>query len=346
MEDTLLKNISAFYGWNQPLKISTIGSGLINHTWKITHGSETYILQQINKSIFKIPEDIDTNISLLSAYFSVKYPEYLFTSPVKGMNGKTIIQLDGEYYRSFPFINRSHTIDVVENPEQAYEAAFQFGKFISLLDKFDASHLKITLPHFHDLGLRFEQLQDAIKNGNPERIAEVGAEIDFLQSEKAIVYKWKQFVQHTDAKQRVTHHDTKISNVLFDADNKGLCVIDLDTIMPGYFISDVGDMMRTYLSPVSEEEADLDKIIVRKDFLIAIRNGFMQAVSDILSPFEKDHFFFSGEVLIYMQSIRFLADYINNDVYYGRKYEKHNLVRARNQIRLLQEYQKAITSVQ
>ena len=104
-------------------------------------------------------------------------------------------------------------------------------------------------------------------------------------------------------------------------------------------------MMRTYLSPVSEEEADLDKIIVRKDFLIAIRNGFMQAVSDILSPFEKDHFFFSGEVLIYMQSIRFLADYINNDVYYGRKYEKHNLVRARNQIRLLQEYQKAIVTV-
>ena len=129
---------------------------------------------------------------------------------------------------------------MVGNPEQAYEAAFQFGKFISLLDKFDVHQLKITLPHFHDLGLRFEQLQDAIKNGNPERIAEVGAEIDFLQSEKAIVYKWKQFVQHTDAKQRVTHHDTKISNVLFDADNKGLCVIDLDTIMPGYFISDVG----------------------------------------------------------------------------------------------------------
>jgi Ser/Thr protein kinase RdoA (MazF antagonist) len=341
MTERMIKNIASFYGWKNELEISSIRSGLINHTWKIKHLDDVFIFQCINKNIFKQPEWIDENINLLSDYLSQKNPDYLFTDLVKGVDGKTMFVIDGAYYRSFRFVKGSHTIDVVQNPQQAYEAAFQFGKFTSLLDDFDTTKLRITLPDFHNLGLRFIQLQEALQTGNAERIEETKKDVVFLQSQKNIVDRWVAFVHNKDAKQRVTHHDTKISNILLDENDKGICVIDLDTIMPGFFISDVGDMMRTYLSPVSEEEPDLDKIIVRKDLLKAIQDGYLTAIANDLSNFEKDHFLFSGEVLIYMQALRFLTDYINNDMYYGRKYEKHNLVRARNQIRLLQEYQKA-----
>jgi hypothetical protein len=124
--------------------------------------------------------------------------------------------------------------------------------------------------------------------------------------------------------------------VLFDKNNKGLCVIDLDTVMPGYFISDVGDMMRTYLSPVSEEEKEFEKIIVRNDFFEAIIEGYGGEMNDELTTVEKDYFLFSGKFMIYMQALRFLTDYLNNDIYYGAKYEGHNLIRAKNQLTLLQ----------
>jgi len=124
--------------------------------------------------------------------------------------------------------------------------------------------------------------------------------------------------------------------VLFNEANKGVCVIDLDTIMPGYFISDVGDMLRTYVCPVSEEATDLDTIIIRKDFIQAIQDGYFSEMKNELSAFEQDHFYFAGEFMIYMQALRFLTDYLNNDIYYGRRYEKHNYNRAMNQVILLQ----------
>ncbi len=341
MNENILKAVSEFYGWEHPV-VSNIHSGLINNTWKVVNDQQEFILQKINTNIFKRPDLIDANIRLLAAYFKELHPDYLFTEALANMNGETLCEMEGGYYRSFKYSPNSYTVDTVQNAEEAFEAAFQFGKFTALLNKLDVSKLKITLPDFHNLSLRYQQFETAILNGNPDRIKEVKEDIVFIQSQKNIVDKFETFIQHPDAKQRVTHHDTKISNVLFDEKNKGLCVIDLDTIMPGYFISDAGDMMRTYICPVSEEEADLNKVIVRKDFLRSIQDGYLTGMGDVLSAYEKDSFFLSGEVLIYMQAIRFLADYINNDVYYGCKYPTHNLVRARNQIKLLQEYQEAI----
>ena len=166
----------------------------------------------------------------------------------------------------------------------------------------------------------------------------------FVKNKKNIVEKFEKFIHHAGAKQRVTHHDTKISNVLFDEKNKGLCVIDLDTIMPGFFLSDVGDMVRTYVCPVSEEEQDLGKICIRKEYLKAIEEGYLYkgCMKEQLSQFELDHFYFAGEMMIYMQALRFLTDYLLNDRYYGRKYPTHNKVRAENQIRLMQAFQEAI----
>jgi Ser/Thr protein kinase RdoA (MazF antagonist) len=151
-----------------------------------------------------------------------------------------------------------------------------------------------------------------------------------------IVTEYRRIQNDPQFKLRVTHHDTKISNVLFDQWGKGLCVIDLDTVMPGYFISDVGDMMRTYLSPVSEEEKDFTRIQVRDEFYKAIVRGYYTQMKDELTSAEKNHFFYAGQFMIYMQALRFLTDHINEDVYYGARYPGQNLVRAGNQLRLLE----------
>jgi len=199
--------------------------------------------------------------------------------------------------------------------------------------------LKITLPGFHDLSLRFQQFETAVKSGNQQRIYESKHLIDFLFSQKNIVDQYKQIKEDPDFKIRVTHHDTKISNVLFDKNEKCICVIDLDTVMPGYFISDVGDMMRTYLSPATEEETDLSKIIARKDFFDAIVEGYSAGMRDELTKKERGYFLYAGEFIIYMQALRFLTDHLTNDVYYGAKYVGHNFNRAANQIELLKQLQ-------
>ncbi|WP_394801074.1 phosphotransferase enzyme family protein [Niabella ginsengisoli] len=191
------------------------------------------------------------------------------------------------------------------------------------------------MPNFHDLALRYKQFLESLEKGNEERQQEVADLIKQLKSHSAIVDVYNKIKNSNEFKLRVTHHDTKISNVLFDKDNLGACVIDLDTVMPGYFISDVGDMMRTYLCPVSEEEDDFSKIEIRDEFYFAIVKGYKTFMESELTETEKEYFFYSGKFMIYMQALRFLTDYINNDVYYGAKYPKHNLVRAANQVTLL-----------
>ncbi len=138
---------------------------------------------------------------------------------------------------------------------------------------------------------------------------------------------------------RVVHHDAKINNVLFDIGNDaGLCVIDLDTVMPGYYISDVGDMLRTYLSPVSEEESDLSRIVIREEYFREIAKGYLGEMQLSLSLEEKQYFVYAGKFAIYMQALRFLTDYLYDDIYYSTKYRNQNLIRANNQITLLQRY--------
>ncbi|MDH7461162.1 aminoglycoside phosphotransferase family protein [Chitinophagaceae bacterium 26-R-25] len=323
------------FGFDENNVIESFGSGLINHTWKITNGSNNYILQKINHHVFKNPEAIDANINFIGAYLIGNYPHYKFVKPLSSANNRTIEYKDG-YFRIFPFIENSHSKDIVETPEQAYEAASQFGKFTSLLSGIDIRELQTTIPDFHNLSLRYTQFLHALENGSQQRIKKAASLIEKVKSHEGIVSLYERITGSNDFKLRVTHHDTKISNVLFDDNDKGLCVIDLDTVMPGYFISDVGDMMRTYLSPVSEEEKDFSKIVIRDEFYRAVVQGYYEEMKDVLTETEKTHFFYAGTFIIYMQALRFLTDYINDDVYYGEKYPEQNLVRAGNQFELLQ----------
>jgi hypothetical protein len=317
-------------------QVAPFGSGLINTTWKVS-GDRDYILQQVNDAVFKNPMAIAENIRRIGDFFTQHQPQYLFTQPIKTAAGADMLFVPGQgWFRLFLFVPRSHSINVVHTPRQAFEAARQFGKFTRLLSGFDTATLQDTIPGFHDLSLRYEQFLQALQHGNKERIGQASDSIRFLQQHKSIVDQYEDLKKSPQFKVRVTHHDTKISNVLFDENDNGLCVIDLDTVMPGYFISDVGDMMRTYLSPVSEEETDFSEITVRDDYFHAIVSGYLSEMQSELSAAEKANFVYAGKFMLYMQALRFLSDFLNNDVYYGSGYEGHNLVRANNQITLLQ----------
>jgi Ser/Thr protein kinase RdoA (MazF antagonist) len=330
----MLQTILDSYGIEKTEK--TFGTGLINHTWIIEDEKQSFILQKINDNVFKKPADIAHNIRLIGAYLSTHSPGYLFVTPAQNKLHEDIIYLEGEgYFRLFPFVPHSHTIDVVSTPAQAYEAARQFGRFTHLLADFPTETLKITLPDFHNLPLRYRQFEESCINGNTVRITKAKTLIAFLQHHRGIVTTSEKISTNPAFKKRVTHHDTKISNVLFDEQDRGLCVIDLDTVMPGYFISDVGDMLRTYLSPVSEEEADLEKISIREDFFKAVAAGYLEEMKNELTPEERTHFIYAGKFMIYMQALRFLTDYLNNDLYYGSTYEGQNFIRANNQVQLL-----------
>jgi len=316
--------------------IRPFGTGLINHTWKVNHGSEAFILQRINDAIFQHPHLIAENMDSLAFYLKTHHPEYLFVKPLSTGDGRNLVQDAEGYFRLVPFISGSHTIDVVAAADQAYQAARQFGKFTRLLAGFPIGRLHLTLPDFHNLSLRYLQFEEALQNGNPARLAATKNLIESMKSFRDIVDTFEDIRHHSGFRLRVTHHDTKISNVLFDDTGKGLCVIDLDTVMPGYFISDLGDMMRTYLSPVSEEEKNMDLIVIRDEYFRGIVQGYLSEMKDELSSAEMEHIVYSGKFMIYMQALRFLTDHLNDDRYYGARYEGHNHFRALNQLTLLQ----------
>jgi Ser/Thr protein kinase RdoA (MazF antagonist) len=319
------------------LEVEPINNGLINKTWHVKNSDGDYILQKINDTIFKQPYAIASNLRMLSDYLLKKYPDYLFVVPIKTNTDEEMTSLNGNgYFRLSPYVQKSHTINAAQNPNQAFEAAKQFGQFTRLLSDFPVEKLQITLPDFHNLSLRYDQFSEALENANKLRLRQSQELIAFIKQNKNIVDTYESILDNPSFKLRVTHHDTKISNVLFDKNNKGICVIDLDTVMPGYFISDVGDMIRTYVSPANEEEKDFSKIEMREEYFAAIWNGYMSEMKDELTPEEKKHFIYAGKFMIYMQAIRFLTDYLNNDVYYGAKYEEQNFVRTGNQVVLLQ----------
>ena len=320
-------------------QITQLTSGLINQTWKLESGEKAYILQQINTSVFKSPETIVSNLSLIEEYLKKNEPDYLFVNTIKASNGAALLK-DGEgnVYRLMPFVSNSTTINVVSKDIEAYEAARQFGRFTSRLSAFDANRLQPTIPDFHNLLLRFEQFQQALQNAGSERKLQASAEIGYAYDNQNIVDIFRDILHKNRIPLRVVHHDTKISNVLFDDAYRGICVIDLDTVMPGYFFSDLGDMMRTYLSPANEEEQDLSKVTVRKPYFKAIIEGYLSEMAPVLTAEEMSLVAYSGEFMIYMQALRFLTDFLNNDVYYTTSYPHQNLVRAQNQFRLLQEY--------
>ncbi len=315
------------------------GSGLINNTWKISTKDGEYILQKVNTDVFSTPRDISANIAMIKKYLDQVAPTYFFVAPLTTKEGNHLFEIDNSVYRLFPFVANSITIDEVEHADQAYHAAKQFGKFTRMLAGYNPLRLNIPIKDFHNLPFRQEQYQQSLLTASGERLKSAQWAIDEINRHIAIVAEFNEIMQEKKLNLRVIHHDTKINNVLLNASNgDGICVIDLDTVMPGYFISDVGDMMRTYLSPSNEEETNIQKITVRADVFAAVYKGYMEEMDEVLSNSEKELFIYSGKFMIFMQALRFLTDFLNGDIYYRVTNPSHNLNRAINQIVLLNKY--------
>jgi hypothetical protein len=316
------------------------GSGHINSTFLLDSISDNkqFVLQKININVFKEPQIIAKNIGNTSDYLAKNHPEYLFIHQIKTTSEEDLAVVDGEYWRLSPFISNSYSINSVSEPQMAYEAGKAFGLLTKNLHFMPLDGLQASIPGFHDLAWRYQQFEESLLNGNQNRIQEVAEEIEFIKSQRHLVDVYQNIIQNHDYPTRMIHHDTKINNVLFDkTTNKNLCVCDLDTLMPGKIISDIGDMVRTYTCKESEESTDFDKIKVRTEYFEALMTGYLSQMKSLITPAEKENLFFAGPFMIYMQGLRFLTDYINNDIYYPIKYPEHNLNRAKNQRILLED---------
>ncbi len=334
--------VLAAYGLDpQQINVQPHGSGHINKTYRVSGGDNNlsgreFILQRINTYVFKQPQVIAQNHRLAHDYLSKQFPDYFFLPAIRTISGAEMHCQGDAVWRLMAFVPETLTIDQADSPKQAYEAAKQFGRFARLVSDMDLVGIEPTIPNFHNLTLRFDQLQQAIAAASPDRRREAAHLVDAFMRYASIAETYAALLSEGHLRDRLMHHDTKISNVLLrEGSYDGVCVIDLDTLMPGKVISDLGDMVRTYVCPVSEEESDTAKVTVREDYYAALMAGYLSEISSVLTVAEREHLFFAGQFMVYMQGIRFLADYLNGDRYYPIKYPDHNMNRARNQLALL-----------
>jgi Ser/Thr protein kinase RdoA (MazF antagonist) len=339
-----LEQLTAFIGTTyaidtKGLVIQTHGAGLINETLILTAaGAEKYILQRINTHVFKSPQAIAQNISIAAQHLKAYHPDYLFVAPIQSLNGADLVQMGAEWWRLTPYISDTICVQVASNADQAYEAAQQFGRLTANLADCAQGGFQQTIPHFHEIGVYRAQLQAAVAQAKPERIKRAQKALASVNQSDKIGKIMAEMDKSAHFKQRMMHHDAKLGNVLLLKETeKGVCVIDLDTLMPGKIYSDLGDLIRSSVCACNEDEAELDMIEVRKSYLQAAIEGYRTEMHDQLTSDERKYLEQTGQGMVYMQAIRFLADYLRGDTYYKVRDEWHNLQRAENQLEVLRQ---------
>ncbi len=351
MNCKLEKIISNFRVQGELISIAENTQGNINSTYLVSFKNganiDLYLLQKINSYVFKEPYLVMKNIDAVTQHISEKLDDFhrtlKFVRTTTGELMYTYINRDGEkeYYRLYEYIASCVSYDTFrdcENPEQiAYNAGKCFGLFHKYLTDFPANMLAETIPNFHNTPKRFDDLLIAIENGVTNRAFECSSEIVYLISKiKEYSVIWNNLGGSIPL--RVTHNDTKLNNILMDSiSNEGIAVIDLDTIMPGSILFDIGDGIRSACSNCFEDETDESKISLNMNFTKAYLKGYLEEMAKYLTPQEVNLIALSICVLTYELTLRFLTDYINNDVYFKVKYTKHNYDRFRNQFLLLKD---------
>lgn len=350
--DNLIDIASRFALKSPIVEIRQMGEGFINDTLRIVtpEGCCDYILQRKNHNIFKDVPAMMNNIRLVTDYLKEKVEEAggdvsrEVLNPIALKDSDLLYYLDekGNYWTVCEFITGSKTFDIVETPQLAYEGGRGIGKFHRMLSGFNEP-LHETIPGFHNLRLRFEQWDEALSADVAGRKALLAEEISWIESRRAEILDFQQKIESGYFPLRVTHNDTKLSNILFDENDHALCVIDLDTMMSATIFNDFGDAMRSYTNTGAEDDRDLSRVSCSIPFFEAYSKGFLEECCDMLTPHEKEWLPFAARFITFEQVLRFLMDYINGDTYYRIAYPEHNLVRTHAQYRLLcsmeQQYQ-------
>lgn len=347
--ETFNEIISHFPEVRHVSKIEPLTSGLINKTYKVeTAGKDScdYILQCINHQVFQDVDLLQHNIECVTRHIRRKLEEAHETDIrrkvlrfAKADNGKTY-HFDGEHYwRVCEFIPDSQTLDAV-TPETSYLVGLKFGEFEAMLADLPEK-LGETIPDFHNMEFRMRQLREAVAGNAAGRLDKVKALVDEIEKDADEMCRAEQLYREGKLPKRICHCDTKVSNMMFDKDGRVLCVIDLDTTMPSFVFSDFGDFLRSAANTAPEDEPDLDKIHFNMEIFKAFTKGYLESTRSFLTPLEKEMLPYAVKLFPYMQTVRFLADYLNGDTYYQISYPEHNYVRTLAQFKLYQETKKA-----
>jgi len=315
------------------------GSGHINSTFKVkTDAGTEYILQKINTGIFPDPDMLMSNIDLVTCHLRSKgLDDRHVLKVIRTKEDKLYYKTDsGECWRMYEFIQGSISLNLPETEHDFYESGAAFGNFQKLLSDFPAEKLGETIPRFHDTVKRLEDFKAAVSDDKMGRAEGVRKEIDFFLERGGEAGLLVNALKNGEIPLRVTHNDTKLNNVLLDAVTKEpLCVIDLDTVMPGAAAYDFGDSIRFGASTALEDEKDLDKVTVSLPMYETYLDGFLGACGGSMDEKEKRSLLIGAKLMTYEVGIRFLGDYLNGDVYFSIARPEHNLDRARTQMKLI-----------
>jgi aminoglycoside phosphotransferase (APT) family kinase protein len=329
------------------LGLAPHGNGHINDTYLVTCGATgapaRYILQRINRNVFRNPAAVMENIERVTRHIAAQ-------TAGKPDGDRRALQLvatrdgsnrhldsQGETWRAYCFIENARTYDTATSTEQAFQAALAFGRFQQQLANLPAPRLHDTIPDFHHTPRRFAALEESIAADVKGRATQAKAEIEFALARRSMV----SILLDAGLPERITHNDTKFNNVLLDlTTHEAICVIDLDTVMPGLALYDFGDMVRTTTSPAAEDEQDLSKVTMQFPLFEALVRGYLQAAGEFLTAAEKEYIAFSGKLITFEIGIRFLADYLAGDTYFKVHREGHNLDRCRTQFKLVESIER------
>ena len=338
-----------FPATKNPVSCERYGHGHINETYRVlTAEGGDYILQKVNRGVFKNPEQVMENIALVTEHIGKKLVAK-GQDPLRGTlhlcktdDGKPYyIDGDGELWRVFDFVRDSLAIQMPRSTEEFASAGRAFGEFAAMLSDFPAEQLYDVIPQFHDTPKRYRDFLAAVERDVCGRAAEVKTEIEFYRARADYYHTLMRAHERGELPLRVTHNDTKINNILFDAESGApLCVIDLDTVMPGFTVTDFGDAIRFGASSALEDETDLSKVYMREDAFEAFAKGFVSGLEGSLSETEIMELPMGALIITLETGIRFLTDYLNGDVYFRVHHSEHNLDRARNQFALVRDREK------
>lgn len=337
----MLKLANNFKINGTPIYYEEFGSGHINTTYRMVcdNGCE-YILQKINTNTFKNPVMLMENLASITEHLMKKINNSReVLTLVFAVNGDShVISEDGSFWRVFDFVTDSICLQMPETPEDFYESALAFGRFVTLLIDFPTHTLGETIPHFHDTVNRYKDFKEAVAGDPLGRAKDVQKEIDFVLSRESFGCTFMNLIKTGDLPLRVTHNDAKLNNVLFDKHTrKGLCVIDLDTVMPGVVMNDFGDAIRFGASTAAEDEKDLSKVEMSLEMFGAFSRGFLESCGDNLTPLEISLLPEGAKMMTLECGMRFLGDYLSGDTYFKIHYPTQNLDRFRTHMKLISD---------
>jgi len=352
MKEFNFTRILQFYGFHpDSCTVSEFHQGHINDSFIIEVGGKcAFFLQRINHHVFKDPEGLIENMIRVNTALQKHFGKDANPYPgIRQNKNKKFHYKDdeGNFWRIVDFVPESRSFNIAESATVAREGAAAFGQFQLVMNLEDPSEYVPSIPNFHHLGMRLVQLRDALEKDSFSRAETARAEIAFALDRLHFRTKLEELLRNNEIPLRVTHNDTKLNNVLFGKDREEyLCVVDLDTVMPGTVLYDYGDMVRTFTSAAEEDEPDASKVIFRTEIFEALTEGYLTALKDSLTKAEKEQLLFGGKIMLLMIGVRFLTDFLEGDHYFKTARENHNLDRCRNQFVLLKQIEEKENELQ